>query len=414
MKEVKIEGLTLYDHQKAVLNCFIKNQNETIIVVKSSRQKGKSLLIQQLALRQTINNENTVVIIVEPTYSQCKRMLKQIAKGIRKIPGLIESINSQDLILSFTNGSEIQLLSAASGDNLRGNTVTEKGFLCIDEAAFVSDEVIYNCFPFCDANKANIILVSTPKFKSGAFYDNYVLAVDGENGFKLIDFNNYDTSMLLSKKRLEQYRKTLPPQIFRSEYLGEFIEEISDLFGDFKSICRNDYDYDAQTEILAVDWGNGSDNDDTVFVGFNNLKQMNCLKYFNDITPTETIKRLITTIKETRPKKVVVEYNSIGSVYFDMLKREINKNKIVVQLEKFNTTNESKRRIIENLQVVIQNKEITLIDDVKLKTELVGYRIEKTNSGKITYNGAEGVHDDIVMATAIAIDSLGKKNYVVF
>lgn len=413
MKEVKIEGLALYDHQKAVLNCFIKNQNETIIVVKSSRQKGKSLLIQQLALRQTINNENTVVIIVEPTYSQCKRMLKQIAKGIRKIPGLIESINSQDLILSFTNGSEIQLLSAASGDNLRGNTVTEKGFLCIDEAAFVSDEVIYNCFPFCDANKANIILVSTPKFKSGAFYDNYVLAVDGENGFKLIDFNNFDTSMLLSKERLEQYRKTLPPQIFRSEYLGEFIEETSDLFGDLKFVISNDYDISSPTEVIGVDWSSGTDGDYTVFTALNSLMQMNDIKIFNDLKPVDIVKKLVAMIKNHRPKKVIVESNSIGAVYLDVLKKELRKNKISVQIESFNTTNDSKRKIIENLQLKIQNREITILDNTELKIELVGFSILKTPGGKITYGGV-GVHDDCVMSLAIALSHFSKPGYVVF
>lgn len=412
MKSINIEGLKLYEHQKAVINVFDRHKNNQIIVVKSSRQKGKSILIQQLALRQTINNENTIVIIVEPTYSQCKRMLKQIHKGVRKIPGLIESVNSQDLVITFSNGSEIQLLSAASGDNIRGNTVTSNGFLCVDEAAFVKDEVMYECFPFCDANKANIILVSTPKFKNGAFYDNYKLAVDNEPNFSLIDFNEYDTSMLLSRDRLEQYRKTLPKQIFRCEYLGEFIDATSELFGDFGKVCSNNYDKESQTEVIGVDWGSGTNKDNTVFIGINSQKQMNYIDCFNDVTPTDTITRLVKLIERLKPKKLVVESNSIGNVYFDMLRREINKRHIVIQLTKFNTSNDTKRKIIENLQVAIQNHDIQLLDDVELKIELAGYRIESTPTGKITYNG-DGVHDDCVMALAIAFDAFNKKKYVI-
>ena len=39
--------------------------------------------------------------------------------------------------------------------------------------------------------------------------------------------------------------------------------------------------------------------------------------------------------------------------------------------------------------------------------------MQTTKSGKITYNGATGIHDDIVMATAIALSGYKIGNYII-
>jgi len=53
------------------------------------------------------------------------------------------------------------------------------------------------------------------------------------------DFCQYDTSALLSEKRLEYYKKTLPSIIFRQHYLGEFADDAGSVFGDFSECLRN-------------------------------------------------------------------------------------------------------------------------------------------------------------------------------
>ena len=53
--------------------------------------------------------------------------------------------------------------------------------------------------------------------------------------------------------------------------------------------------------------------------------------------------------------KVLVEGNSIGEVYFSSIQSKL-KNKMV--LDKFMTTNDSKKEIIEDLILAFQKKEI--------------------------------------------------------
>lgn len=94
-----------------------------------------------------------------------------------------------------------------------------------------------------------------------------------------------------------------------------------------------------------------------------------------------------------------------------MLQNEVKDIKINL----FNTTNNSKNKIIDKLQVALENEYIKLQRDEELLTELRAYKQEITKSGKITYNAPSGYRDDCVIATAICYDSLAsnKGNYSV-
>jgi len=53
-------------------------------------------------------------------------------------------------------------------------------------------------------------MISTPRFKTGEFYETYLRGLNGEKDIYVYDFNNYDTSKFLNSDRLEYYRKTIP------------------------------------------------------------------------------------------------------------------------------------------------------------------------------------------------------------
>lgn len=132
------------------------------------------------------------------------------------------------------------------------------------------------------------------------------------------------------------------------------------------------------------------------------------IEYFNDKTPTEQIDRIVRLIEQYRPIKITVESNSIGNIYFDMLQKRV-KRRII----KFTTTNDSKNKIIDKLGIALENKEIGILRDEELLTELRMYAAERTKTGKITYNAPSGYKDDAVMSLAICWDSLftNKGNY---
>lgn len=399
-------------YQEIVHLGLSQHWEDSFHVVKAVRQSGKSRMICNMLLQASLSHGGQTSISLSPTQAQARKIFKDITKALRGIP-IIDSANASLNEITFINGSEILLKSAEQGENLRGFTVSKWGIAVVDEAAYVKDDVFYSITPWCDANKSPMVIVSTPKFKRGFFYDLFMQGLNGTNGVYSYDWTSYKNPFLTEKK-LEMYRKVTPKNLFMCDYLGMFLDSTSDLFGDFGGILSNVFDLSNHDYYIGIDWGSGSNGDYTAIAVFNSFRQMVDLKYWNDKEPTDSVKDIVDIIKRYHPRKVTVESNSIGAVYYDVLKKSIMSAGISTSLNKFNTTNDSKRRIIENLQKDIQNQAITLLDDTELGIELSTYQMEQTKGGRqITYNAQSGYHDDCIMATAICLDSMKKTSYAV-
>lgn len=370
-----------------------------IYVVKSKRQVGKSCLAALLLIEYALKYK-CISVVVEPTQAQSRRLYKQIVDMMAKT-GLIKSANSQLLTIEFNNGSEILFKSAEQKDALRGFTVS--GILVIDEAAFISTDIFEILYPTCDANNAPMLVISTPLFCSGEFYELYMRGINGDARVTSFDWSKYDTSVFLSKEKLEYYRNTLSPLKFKSEYLGEFISEGSYLFGDITKNIKT-YKEITRPSFAGIDWGSGNGGDFTVMVMANEDGVVTDVYSMKDVPPTEQIDRLANIINNTPSLKCVcVEMNSIGRVYYDNLRK-----KIKTPIRQFTTTNDSKRDIIEQLISAFMTDDIHIPNDEEMIRELQHYSVEKTKTG-YTYNGADGVNDDYVIALALVYDTL-KRN----
>lgn len=392
----------LYEWQQVVFDDLRDNLKD-FYVVKAKRQIGKSILAIEIMLYYAFK-EKSISTCVEPTLSQSRRVFKQIVNACGgEGSKLIKSANATLLSIEFINGSEIIFKSAEQEEALRGMTV-KKGILIIDEAAFIKDDIFEILYPIVDANKCPVLLISTPLFLSGEFYKKYMQGK--EDGLvKSYDWAKYDTSIFLSKEKLEYYRETMSPLKFRSEILGEFIAEGSYVFGD---VMKNAKGYSKRNAVFGgLDWAGGNDGDYTVLTLMDDGGAVTDIISLNNMTPTEQIERLAKEIN-SRPtlKCVQVEMNSIGRVYHDMLKREVK-----VSLKQFTTTNDTKREIIENLITAFQTDKVQIPNEPELIRELQHYNMEKTSKG-YTYNGADGVHDDMVMSLAFAYDAYKKNNYI--
>ena len=393
----------LHKHQRVVYDAVIgDNGAGDIYVVKSKRQCGKSFLASLILIYFSLNKRDTTSLIVEPTLNQSRRVFKEITKMLEG-SNIIKNANQSLLSIDFINGSEIIFKSAEQYDAIRGYSVS--GILIIDEGAFIVDDVYEILFPVRDAHNSPMLVISTPLFCDGYFYRLFT-----SKNCKAYDWCAYDTSMFLSDEKLEQYRNTLSDLKFRSEYLGQFITDGGYVFKNISNCVLSDSDITGDPVCVGIDWAVGNDGDDTVlsFLDAN----ANAVEFIrlNNMSPVEQIDTIVNTLNNIPTlKKVVVEQNSIGNVYFDLLKHKYSRHSIIT---KFNTTNDSKRRIIEQLATAFQNESVHIPNDRELINQLQHYAVEKTAKG-YTYNG-QGAHDDYVMSLAMAYDALtAKSNYCV-
>lgn len=402
-------GYTPYPHQRHVHD-LMKDafQSGRVYVVKAKRQVGKTTMAENALLDMALNHKNTLSCLVEPTLDQSRRVYKEIVKAIEHTP-VIKRKNDSLLELEFINGSSIIFKSAEQRDNLRGFTVT--GILIVDECAFIQDDIFDILLPTTDVHRAPILLISTPKLKQGFFYRYYSAGMEGANpNIVSVDFNDFDTSHLLSREKLEQYRTMMPKAQFTTEYLGEFLDSDSVLFTNLRECVAAP----ASTGDLyvGIDWGSGTGGDYTSVTAFTNDRKMAFVDYFNDKSTFEQARYLadLFGLYGPRIKAVQAESNSIGTPMIALLKDELEKRgkrDISRLVEPFVTTNSEKVRLVNQLQVALEQKTITLIDDRGLLTQLAAYEATynpKTNN--VSYNAPPGLHDDTCISTMLALDAL--------
>lgn len=380
-----------------------------IFVVKSKRQVGKTTMAENILLKVAIEHNRTLSCLVEPTLDQARRVYKEMVKAIDETP-VIKRKNDSLLELELINGSTIIFKSAEQRDNLRGFTVT--GILVVDECAFIQDDIFDILQPTTDVHSAPILLISTPKLKQGFFYRYYSAGLAGDNpGIVSIDFNQYDTSFLLPKDKLEQYRTMMPKAQFTTEYLGNFLDSDSILFSNINE-CVSTPTQGWNELYVGIDWGSGAGGDYTSVCGFNERREMVFIDYFNDKSTFEQARYIadLLALNGGKVKNVLAESNSIGTPMIALLKDELdkrNKRDISHLVTPFVTTNSEKVRLVNQLQVALEQKAVTLLDDRGLLVQLSAYEATynpKTNN--VSYNAPQGLHDDNCISTMLALDAL--------
>lgn len=356
-------------------------------------------------MHYALTYEHTVSAIIEPTNAQARKVFKSIVNAVYE-SGVIKSKNETFLTIEFINGSTIMFKSAEIKDGLRGYTVT--GCLILDEAAYLSSDILPLVLPWVQVHKSPMMLVSTPRVREGTFYNYWKEGLDGKKNIVSIDWNDFDTSALLSPDIVEQYRKTLTKNQFRSEILGEFLDDDGLVFSYVKENSIPDTPGPYTSAYLGIDFGVGNGGDYTAISAFNEKGEMVFLDFWNDLSTLQQVERLVNDIMQfgTSIKAINAENNSIGAPLIDLIIKELNNRKQTVTVAKINrwvTTNKSKSELVQQMQVALEQGKVKLFDNKMLLTQFGAYEAEyNPKTQVVTYNGAYGTNDDIVMATMMA------------
>lgn len=423
----------LNEWQQDLVDCYLKYTTGKWFIIKSPRQCGKSISLEYLLVYASLSESNSVSMAISPTISQARKLYNDIVQFAGK---LLKKSNGSLLYIEFINGSSIHFKSAEQGDSVRGFTTKRKGILVVDEAAYINKDWFYSVVvPIANVYKSDIFCFSTPKYKQGLFYELYSQAaphyLNTYHASHIIsfDWNNYDLSKYLTPELLELYRSQLPKAAFQSEYLAEFISGEGTVFSEF-SKCVGDVEFDNTKPLhIAVDWSAGTGNDDTaISLGQYDGEKIIVDKqiYFNNKRTNETTDCILDIIKMYvrrgfREINITVEKNSIGQIFYDVLKDKIDeyetnfndnevdwRKEIEINIYQFNTTNKSKKRIIEKLSMLFENDKIVIPNDEKLLAQLSSFEAKINENGTVVYRGANGGHDDLVLSLVILADALDK------
>lgn len=396
-----IKGYTPHDKQREIHNS-IRYEDYKYYVLNIGRQFGKTMLGINSMLDWSINDKGCHIAWVTPIYKQGKKVFDEMEKATSK-SGLFDFNRSDLTIKGF--GSTISFFSGERPDNIRGNTFD---YLIVDEFAFTRSELwdeVLSATVLVKGKK--VIFISTPKGKNH-FY-KLSLQHNYDNRYKYFHFTSYDNPMI-NPMDLEERKRSLPSHVFSQEYLAEFVDNASGLFKNVRECINNK---PTKTDLLFGGLDIGRADDYTVLTIVNRNNEQIFIERWRQDDWTNIINKVATIIKEYKCK-TYVEVNNQGDVFYEMLKKQCGN-----LIEPYITSSKTKPIMIEDLAILFEQKEISILDEQYLIDELEAFTYlynEKTRN--VQYSAPQGVHDDSVISLALATQSrkdlMSKGKYFVY
>jgi hypothetical protein len=375
-------------------------------IVCCGRRAGKSFAAAAELKEAALCNPGAVVWYVAPVYATAERVFGLLQ---RSLPGpVIKRVSLSKLRLELVNGSVCEFKSAEIPDNLRGEGLA---LLILDEAARIAGDCWRAVLrPALADKRGRLLAISTPAGRGGWFFELFQRGQDPlESEYQSFSFPSWSNLIVFPKgaadPEIASLRASLPSDLFRQECEAVFIQDGGVVFrglsaclrgpelpGDFP--CTIHEPDPKRTYYLGCDLARLADFS-TVLV----LDDAGVLCFIDRLNKTSW-----RSIRE-RIIKAAVRYNSCvvcldGTGVGDSQIEELEKARLRLQVVRF--TNTVKNDLVSNLQVAIENGEITLPRFAPLLVELEAFALELTPSGKVTFNAPSGMNDDLVSGLMLA------------
>jgi hypothetical protein len=323
---------------------------------------------------------------VAPVYEQAKIAYSRLKLALP--PGLCR-FNDSELSATLPNLAVIRFKSAEKPDNLYGDDVYAAVF---DEASRAREEAWHALRSTLTKTQGPVRLIGNVKGRKNWFYKLCRKAEAGEPGHHYARIRAADavTAGILKAEEVEDARRTLPELVFKELFDAEPSDDTGNPFGIAAIRAAIRPMGAAPAAVNGVDLAKSVDW--TVLLGINEAGETALFDRFQ-LPWTETIARV--RLRAGR-YPTLVDSTGVGDPVLEALQRNGGRN-----FEGLKFTSESKQRLMEGLAVAIQRGEVFYPEGV-IVAELEAFEFTYTRTG-VRYSAPEGMHDDCVMALALAV-----------
>ena len=366
-------------------------------VLACGRRWGKTLLGAALCIAAGLK-PGAHAWWIAPSFPMSSIGWRAIRGMAGDIPGAV--IREGDRMAHLPGGGWVQVKSADNPDSLRGDGLD---FAVLDECALIAEAAWLEALrPALSDRLGKALFISSPKGRNW-FWRLWARGAEGDPETASFKFRTIDNPFI-DPAEIEAARASLPERVFRQEYEAEFIDDAGGVFRGVEACATGALEAPSYERniVLGVDWG--KHNDFTVICGIDRATgNLVTFDRFNKIDYTFQRKRLESIAEQWRPSLILAESNAMGEPIIEELRRA------GLPVQGFATTAVTKPKLIEGLALAIERREICYPRIPELLTELQSYEFA-TSNGRPRYNAPEGLHDDCVMALALAWHAAAKVN----
>lgn len=329
-----------------------------------------------------------------PTYKMLAEVWRELLNTLNP---MIASRNVQEHRLDLLGGGVVDMWSLDLPDTARGRAYKR---VVVDEAAMVPalletwQAVIR---PTLTDHQGDAWFLSTPRGRNG-FAGLYELGADPQ----VAEWASWQfptsSNPFIDATEIESAQLGLPERIFAQEYLAQFIDDGGGVFRritESATAIPQRHAIPGHTYLIGADWG--KHNDFTVFAVLDvTLKAVVEIDRSNQLDYVFQVSRLKALRERYGARLIVAEENSIGDPVIEQLRR------IGLPVFGWTATGLTKGAAIEDLALAFERGILTIIPDPVALAEFQSFQTERLPGGGLRYAAPEGLHDDIVMAVAMA------------
>jgi len=385
-KQVLVTG-DEYEPHKGQLDFHLSDARFRVLAC--GRRWGKDYCTVHEAIKLCFPTKN-LVWWVAPQYSQTKIGWDMALTFLNY--DLVKSLNRSELCITFINGSELWFKSADNPDALRGRGID---FLVIDEAATVKREAWENALrPSLSDTSGKAVFISTPKGHNW-FFELWTRGNDPQ----FQDYKSWkyptEANPYIPKSEIEEAQRTLPDNVFRQEYMAEFLENVGSVFRNVRVCIRGAFEEAKENKHYVMGADLAKHQDFTVCVVLDDSGHLVAFDRFSELDWVFQRKRLV-NLAQRYNARLLIDSTGVGDPIYDELRRE------QIRVDGYKFTSASKADLIENLSMRIENQTVSYPEIPELINELELFTYTMGQSGTIRYSAPEGYHDDCVISLALA------------
>lgn len=397
-----------WSYWKEFENAFFNDKQYCTIA--SCRGSGKTFNGFQWILEELFAEPNSLGLWMDTTqnniYDYVQNYLqKQILMPIWDRLRLERSGNSPRRLL-LPNGSVLKFASAERPDLAEG---FRYHYIILNEAGIILkkpnvwDNTLEPMTHPRDGRPNKTRLIATPK---GRNKFHQLASIENED-WAHYHFSIYDCP-LYSDEEAERIKHGKPVEVWRQEYMAEFVEDAGMVFRNYSQCIRDipqiDKGVGGKSYVVGIDLAKHTDFT-VICVIDKESKELVHFERFNQIDWTFQKERIINIWNNFNNPQIVLDSTGVGDPIYNELQSS------GLYIDGFRFTNSSKMELIRTLSIAFDNKGLYINNNEVLLNELGVFEYDITPSGNLTYSAPQGMHDDCVIALALA--NYGLKNTVV-
>lgn len=381
---VRLEIPRPYPLQQAILDSPASRK-----VICAGRRAGKTHLATVAAITAMLRGKR--VLLSSTSQDQADVFWRYLKRWTRPLLNVAYK-NETKRIFSLGDG-EIRVKTGSNADALRSDNVN---FLVLDECARLDPLAWFEVgAPMLVDTNGEAWFISTPDRRNW-FFQLYQRAIDpAETHWAGWQFAT-TANPYLKADALAMLIADMTAEGYAQEIEAQFLEGAGAIFRnvDECSIGGRVDPYPGDF-IIGIDFAQSHDFTVCSVMDAASKTQVDCDR-FNRMPWLNQRARIEALAAKWKPRQIIAERNSAGGPVVEELQRA------GLPVVGFDTTAQTKPPLIQSLQLAFERREIVALKDAVQMGELMAYEVTWSATGRPQYSAPDGMHDDTVMALALA------------